>query len=147
MDPKGIPGAMRSSRTWKVRSRGALAARLAALGLVRQKEYLVTGTRKQFWQEEFCKAVIQVGGSVCIYTFQQYGNISYGTAAPSHSFVWTIWLLTGPKYTHGQLVQGTRCKYPLGTLIESVRIRGWTLKITNRKGGLPEFYSKNKVRT
>ena len=56
-----IPGAVHSSRIGSSRSRGALAARLAALGLVRQKEYLVTGTRKQFWQEGFCKAVIQVG--------------------------------------------------------------------------------------
>ena len=37
------------------------ADRLAAsLGIVKMDEYLVTGTRKQFWKEHFVSGVIQV---------------------------------------------------------------------------------------
>ena len=32
----------------------------ASLGIVKMEEYLVTGTRKQFWEERFVKGVIQV---------------------------------------------------------------------------------------
>ena len=41
----------------------ATAHRLAAsLSIVRMDEYLVTGTRKQFWREDFAKGVVQVNG-------------------------------------------------------------------------------------
>ena len=32
----------------------------ASLGVVKMEEYLVTGTRKQFWEEGFVRGVIQV---------------------------------------------------------------------------------------
>ena len=45
----------------KAAAAAAAERRLAAsLGIVKMEEYLVTGTRKQFWEERFVKGVIQV---------------------------------------------------------------------------------------
>ena len=47
----------------------AAERRLAdSLGIVKMEEYLVTGTRKQFWEERFVKGVIQVSQL----TFREY---------------------------------------------------------------------------